>query len=173
MKKNQKEVKMPQAVVPTMRFEDLFLGWEAPPSYWAVTETELKMFAAAIGCNDPVYSDVEAAQKAGFPSIIAHPGFVNVWHFEPALLRSLNNNPVFPTMHNRTTLELHAPIFAGDMITCRIKVHDLTVSSKGKKFASWNIELYNGKGELVARKIHSSQWLSAWPNTKSGPRPLY
>lgn len=164
---------MPLAVVPTMRWEDLFPGWEAPPTYWAVTETELKMFASAIGCEDPVYLDDGAAKKAGFPSIVAHPGFINIWHFEPALLRAVSNNPVFPTMHNRTTLDFYAPIFAGDIITCKIKVHDKTMSSKGRKFASWNIEMHNQKGELVARKIHSSQWLSDWPGTKPGPRPLY
>lgn len=164
---------MPQAVVPTIRWEDLWPGWEAPPSYWAVTEFELKMFGSAIGCDDPVYTDEKAAQNAGFKTTVAHPGFINNWHYECALLRAMQNNPVFPTMHNRSTVEFFAPIYPEDIITCKISVHDKVESSKGRKFGSWLIELYNQDGELVARKIHSSQWFSEWPGTKAGPRPLY
>jgi len=164
---------MPQAVVPTIRWEDLWVGWEAPRTYWAVSANELVMFASAIGCDDPVYTDAEAAKKAGFKDIIAHPGFVNNWHFECALLRAMHNNPVFPTMHNRSKLELNAPIYPEDIITCVIKVGDKVKSSKGKRFAGWDIELYNQDGVMVAKKVHSSQWLSEWPDIKAGPRPLY
>jgi acyl dehydratase len=164
---------MPQAVVSTIRWEDLWPGWEVPLTYWAVTSEEMTRFASAIGSEDAIYTDEEAAQEAGFKTIVAHPGFINIWHFEPSLLRAVQNNPIFPTMHNRTKLELFAPIYPGDLITCKMKVHDKVESAKGRRFASWLIELYNQDGELVARKIHSSQWLKEWSGTKPGPRPLY
>jgi phosphoribosylformylglycinamidine synthase len=38
---------MPQAVVPTLKWEDLWKGWGFPEYYWAVTPNELMMFAQA------------------------------------------------------------------------------------------------------------------------------
>ena len=164
---------MPQAVVPLIRWEDLWEGWGFPEFYWAVTPSELKLFSQIIGATDPFYFDEEAARKAGLETIVFHGGYVNLFHFEKILLITFKTNPVYPTLHNRSQVDFFKPIYPGDILTIRAKVDKKIISTKGRRFAEFLIEIYNQDGELVARKRHSSLWLTEWPGTKSGPRPLY
>ena len=164
---------MPQAVVPTLKWEDLWVGWGFPEYYWAVTPNELMMFAQVIGAKDPIHFDEAAAKAAGLETICAHGGYLNIFHFEKVLVTAANTNPVFPTMHNRSKIDFFVPIYPGDILTIKSRIEDKVESSKGRRFAAFLIEIYNQKGEMVARKTHSSQWLKEWPGTKSGPRPLY
>ena len=164
---------MPQAVVPLIRWEDLWEGWGFPEFYWAVTPIEIKLFSKIIEAPEPFYFDEEEAKKVGFETIIAHGGYINLFHFEKILLITFNTNPVYPTLHNRSNVEFFKPIYPGDILTIKACVDKKIVSSKGRHFAAFRIEIYNQNRELVARKIHSSLWLTEWAGTKSGPRPLY
>jgi acyl dehydratase len=164
---------MPQAVVPLIRWEDLWEGWGFPEFYWAVTPSEIKLFSKIIEAPEPFYFDEEEAKKVGFETIIAHGGYINLFHFEKILLITFNTNPVYPTLHNRSNVEFFKPIYPGDILTIKACVDKKIVSSKGRHFAAFRIEIYNQNRELVARKIHSSLWLTEWAGTKSGPRPLY
>jgi len=171
---------MPQAVVPTIRFDDLYKGWEIPHYYWAVTPNEMKAFAQVVGCPDPLFMDENEAKKMGLDTIAAHPGYINLFHFECNLLRGAHNNPVFPTMHNASKVEFFRPIYPGDILTIKMRVHDKIISKKGRRFVAWEIELLDKDGNLVARKIHSSMWLKDDEaqdrfgiTPGMGPRPLY
>ena len=44
------------------------IGVESPPWIYEVTTTSVRAFARGVGYTDPVYFDVEAAQKAGYSS---------------------------------------------------------------------------------------------------------
>ena len=53
-----------------------FIGHQLPPSVLMVDRTRLQFFAKAIGETDPIYTDLAAAQAAGYPDLPAPPTFL-------------------------------------------------------------------------------------------------
>lgn len=60
------------------------IGVEGPPSTLEVTRSGIRMFARAVGYTDPIFYDVEEAQRRGYRDLVAPPGFMGTAVFRPS-----------------------------------------------------------------------------------------
>ena len=104
------------------------IGRTTTPQTFDIEKGRLKFFAKAIGETDPVYSDEDAAKKAGYKSLPAPATFLFCLEMET---NSLWDNiaamgvPVGKILHGSQSFTYHAPITAGDRITFITKVSDI------------------------------------------------
>jgi acyl dehydratase len=103
-----------------------YLGKTFPPGEpYEVSRVKLAEFADAIGDPNPVYRDRAAAQRAGFPDVIAPPTFPIVIGMassaraigDPGL--RLNYAMV---VHGDQRFEYSRPIVAGDVVTAQVTI---------------------------------------------------
>ena len=70
-----------------MALDRALVGRSYPPSaVYEVGRAKLAEFAAAIGDDDPVYRDADAARAAGHPDVIAPPTFAITVSLEAAFV---------------------------------------------------------------------------------------
>lgn len=111
------------------------IGRTTPPQTIDVEKGRLKFFAKAIGETDPVYTDEDAAEAAGYSALPAPPTFAFCLEMET---NSLWDNiaamgvPVGKILHGSQTFKYLAPILAGDRITFVTKVSDIYDKKGGK-----------------------------------------
>lgn len=116
-----------ELVTPELR---ALIGKEWPPVVYEVDRTGIRMWANAVGLEDPVYHDEEAARERGFERLPAPPGFVGfprtrpgdpvpgppIRGLHPDLVRSLNGG---------TEFEYRSPILAGDELVATTTITDI------------------------------------------------
>jgi len=135
-----------------MAFADL-IGKHYPPYSFEVEKGRVKMFAEAIGCDDPVHCDAQAAKSAGHPAIPAPPTFGFTVMMEGGglfnILKDLDIPPT-RTVHGNQGFHYLKPIYAGDTITGRQTITDI-YDKKGGALVFIEVEnaLSNGAGEPV------------------------
>jgi acyl dehydratase len=128
-------------------------GKEYPPNDpLEVTEESIKEFADAIGDQNPVYRDAEAARAAGHPAIIAPPTYLTKLNFlygpqmilDPEL--GLNYAMV---VHGEQEYVYERPIRAGDVLVGRLRI--TSIASKGaNEFMVSEAAIETTSGERVA-----------------------
>ena len=98
------------------------VGVESDPITYEVEKGAIVKFAQAIGDNNPIFNNEEAARDSAYGGIIAPPTF----------MRSLISNPVpdFNNPYNAVVdggseWEYYEPVRPGDRITVRTKIADL------------------------------------------------
>ncbi len=111
------------------------IGRESPPWTLEVTTTSVRAFARGVGYTDPVYYDVEAARKAGYPSLPAPPSYLGTPVFIPGLSSDTFSGPVqgqprvqhgLPgLLDGGTEIEYFGPICAGDTLSVVSKIAEL------------------------------------------------
>ena len=93
------------------------VGRSYPPSaVYEVGRTKIAEFAAAVGADDPVHRDAEAARAAGHPDVIAPPTFAIVVSLEAAFV--VLGDPEVEldysrVVHGEQKFTHHRPIRAG------------------------------------------------------------
>jgi hypothetical protein len=113
------------------------IGVDTPATVYEVTTTGVRMFARAVGYDDPVYYDRAEARRRGFRDLPAPPGFLGAAVFHPE-----TSNPIFSTprdsqprvrspykliLNGGTHVEYTGEdIVAGDELTARSKLERLT-----------------------------------------------
>ena len=117
------------------------IGVESPPWTYEVTTTSVRSFARGVGYTDPVYFDVEAARKAGYPSLPAPPTYLGTPVFIPGQSSDTFSGPNLggPRVNHGlpglldggTETEYLEQICAGDTLVVTSKVSDLTVRESG------------------------------------------
>jgi acyl dehydratase len=126
-------------------------------TYDAVTYTvgreKIREYASAIGAENPVHHDADAAKAAGYRDIVAPPMFCVVYSsravapgiFDPEV--GIN----FATMvHGGQTFEWGEPVCAGDEITTFTKVTEI-YEKDGKGFYVFESLSSNQDGDEVVR----------------------
>jgi acyl dehydratase len=103
------------------------IGRDWPPVVLEVDRPGIRMWARAVGIDDPVFFDEDVARARGLPGLPAPPGFVGwprtgpndpepgppVRGLHPDLARSLNGG---------TEFEYLAPIVAGDELVATTRI---------------------------------------------------
>ena len=133
------------------------IGKDWPPVELDVDRTGVRMWARAVGFEDPVFYDEDVARERGFASLPAPPGFVGAprWRpddpepgppirgLHPELTRSLNGG---------TEFEYRAPILAGDTLvaTTRIVAVEEKDGKVGRMLIFRRETTYRRDGEDVA-----------------------
>ena len=106
------------------------VGREWPPVVHEVDRPGIRMWARAVGFDDPVYYDEDVARERGFERLPAPPGFVGwprmkpgdpdpgppIRGLHPDLTRSLNGG---------TEFTYAAPILAGDELVASTRIVDV------------------------------------------------
>jgi acyl dehydratase len=128
------------------------VGRSYPPSaVYEVGRAKIAEFAKAIGADDPVHRDVEAARAAGHPDVIAPPTFAIVVSLEAAFVVlgdpdvSLDYSRV---VHGEQKFAHHRPIRAGDRLVATTTI-DAIRSVAGNDLLTTRVDLATEDGEAV------------------------
>ena len=129
------------------------VGKEWPGSTYQVGREKIKEYANALGIDNPVHLDVEAARAAGFRDVVAPPMFAVVYS-SPAMAPAILDPEVelnFAAMvHGGQEFAWDEPACSGDEITTSTKC--LSIEEKdGKGFYVFETNSVNQDGAQVAR----------------------
>jgi acyl dehydratase len=128
------------------------VGRSYPPSaVYEVGRAKIAEFAAAIGADDPVHRDVDAARAAGHPDVIAPPTFAIVVSLEAAFV-VLGDPDVeldySRVVHGEQKFTHHRPIRGGDRLVATTTI-DAVRSVAGNDLLTTRVELATEDGEAV------------------------
>jgi acyl dehydratase len=129
------------------------VGKEWPGSTYQVGREKIKEYASAVGIDNPVHFDVEAARAAGFRDVVAPPMFAVVYS-SPAMAPAILDPEVelnFAAMvHGGQEFEWDEPACSGDEVTTTAKC--LSIEEKdGKGFYVFETNSVNQDGAQVVR----------------------
>ncbi|OGP67999.1 MAG: hypothetical protein A2W27_03800 [Deltaproteobacteria bacterium RBG_16_44_11] len=142
------------------------LGMDFPVYTMVVEKTKIAEFAAAVALKDstreidPIYYDEEAAKKAGYKGIPVPPTFMTSCFFwtdglmgiVKALGVDLGN-----LLHSEEEYEYFGNIYAGDIITRKMKVVEMYERGKRDRIGRFvdvtvlETKVINQRGELVVK----------------------
>ncbi len=135
-----------------MTLDRALVGRGYPPSaVYEVGRAKIAEFAAAIGADDPVHTDVEAARAAGHDDVIAPPTFAIVVSLEAAM--SVLQDPDVAldysrVVHGEQRFAHHRPIRAGDRLVATTTI-DAARTVAGNDLLTARVELATEGGEPV------------------------
>lgn len=122
----------------------------APP--YRVTREKVAEFARAVGEDDPVCLDPEAARAAGHPDVVAPPTFTVT--FTMPLIEAFLKDPALGwdysrMVHADQSISLRRPVYGGDELVTTIHVEDLTTRA-GSHLLTLRCDIADGSGAEVA-----------------------
>ena len=140
------------------------LGMELPVYTFRVEKDRIAELAIAVSQKEnkeqinPIYYDEEAAKKAGYQGIPVPPTFPTCTFFWTggglvALTKTLGID-LNKLLHREEEYEYFGSIYAGDVITRKMKVTDMFEKGKKVRFVSVTVletEIINQRGELVLK----------------------
>jgi len=140
------------------------LGFEFPVYTFTVEEEKIIEFAIAVSQKDsreqinPIYYDEGAAKKAGYQGIPIPPTFPTNTFFWTggglmATIKALGID-LNKLLHREEEYEYFGIIYAGDVITRKMKVIDMFEKGKRDRRIEVTVleaELINQRGELVLK----------------------
>lgn len=129
-----------------------FVGRSYPPaSAYEISRAKIAEFANAIGDDNALYRDPEAAVAAGYPDVIAPPTFLTIINL-PAIER-LAADPALGLdyarmVHGDQNFSHVRPVHAGDTVAVTTHIEDI-FSRAGNDFLSVRGDITDAAGELV------------------------
>jgi hypothetical protein len=133
------------------------VGIEFAPYSFEIEKGKIREFVAAIGDQNPIYYDLEAAQKEGFERIPIPLTFLQVvdswggYNFQQKMER-MKLNPV-RVLHGEQSFELIDDIYAGDKLNVEMKIVNVDVktgSTGGMDLITTENHYRNKENKLVA-----------------------
>ena len=106
-----------------MRLKQL-IGTASTPRTFEVEKGQIRRFAAAIGEADPIHFDEQAAQAAGFATLVAPPTFATALITPEVFLADFGWDAQ-NVMHRAEEYEYFRPICAGDVLTIAHRISDV------------------------------------------------
>ena len=128
-------------------------GKRYPPYQYEVGKEKIREYAHAVGEDDPVYFDREAAKKAGFRDIPAPPMFAVVYSagsVGPAVVDPEVGVNLGMMVHGGQEFVWGEPVCAGDTISTETTVKDI-YEKDGKGFYVFESVSSNQDGREVVR----------------------
>jgi acyl dehydratase len=132
-----------------------YIGHVRPPTTIKVEAGQLRFFLKAIGEDDPVYHDVEAARAAGYRDIPIPPTYL----FCLQMMSSTKSYALYQELgieigrllHGEQGFVYHAPICVGDELTFRLQISDIQDKKGGAMtLLTQQIRVENDHGVHVA-----------------------
>jgi acyl dehydratase len=135
-----------------MALDRALVGRSYPPSaVYEVGRAKIAEFAAAIGEDDPVHRNADAARAAGHPDVVAPPTFAIVVSLEAAFV-VLSDPGVgldySRVVHGEQKFIHHRPIRAGDRLIATTTI-DAVRSVAGNDLLTTRVDLATEDGEAV------------------------
>ncbi len=128
-------------------------GKTYPPYEYEVGKEKIREYAFAVGEDNPVYFDREAAKQAGFRDIPAPPMFAAVYSagsVGPAVLDPEVGINLGMMVHGGQEFEWGEPVCAGDTITTESTVKDI-YEKDGRGYYVFESVSRNQEGQQVVR----------------------
>ena len=131
-----------------------WIGHELTPSVMTIDRSRLQFFARAIGETDPVYTDVAAAQAAGYADLPVPPTFLFGAELDSGASDRLVADlgiPFANLLHGEQRFTYHHPACAGDTVTVRSRITDVYDKKGGAlEFVVKSSNATNQAGVLLA-----------------------
>jgi acyl dehydratase len=100
------------------------IGKEVKLGTFPVTAEDIAAFAKAVGDLNPLYLDTEAAQQAGYPTVIAPPTFC--MHLRGGrMMPEVPLEPGMVSLHAGQEIEFYDEIYAGRSYTATAKLAEV------------------------------------------------
>ena len=119
---------------------------------YTVDRDAVNIFVEAIGEQDPIYRDPEAAKAAGYPEQVAPPTFITVIQLQTSGQVVLDQElglDYSRVVHGEQAYRYERPLFVGDRIRATPRLSDI-VTKKSNEFLTIESEVHDaGSGELV------------------------
>ena len=131
-----------------------FIGREYPASEtYEVSRELIRRFAAAIGDDNPAYTDIEAAKALGHPDVIAPPTFLTVLTFRyaaegPVVDPALGLNYAL-VVHGEQKFVHHRPVRAGDVLKVSSSIVDIRDAGRNELMTT-KTTVVTTEGEPIA-----------------------
>ncbi|MFQ5860917.1 MAG: MaoC family dehydratase N-terminal domain-containing protein [Dehalococcoidia bacterium] len=135
-----------------VEFDRSLLGKEIPSGPFQVTREVILDYCRAIGETSPLYTDEEAARKAGHLALLAPPAFCTIFASR-VVLKDINLKFGRVRVHAGQAMESLTPIVAGDVLTASTHLKDVyakTGRSGMMVFIVWETVFTNQDGVRVA-----------------------
>jgi acyl dehydratase len=129
------------------------VGKEWPPAEYEVGREKIREYAYAVGENDPVHHDPEAARAAGFRNVVAPPMFCVVYSapaVAPGVLDPEVGINLAAMVHGSQEFVWGEPVCAGDVITTTATLTD-AYEQDGKGFYVFESVSENQDGQETVR----------------------
>jgi acyl dehydratase len=134
------------------------IGKEWPAVTYQVGREKIKEYARALGIDNPVHFDVEAARAAGFRDVVAPPMFAVVYSgpaMAPAIFDPEVGINLATMVHGGQLFEWDEPACSGDEITTTPKCTEI-YEKDGKGFYVFESVSVNQDGDQVVRAVWSN-----------------
>jgi acyl dehydratase len=129
------------------------VGKTYPPFEYEVGREKIREYASAVGEDDPVHHDRDAAREAGFRDVVAPPMFAVVYSagaMGPAIVDPDVGINLPLMLHGGQEFVWSEPVCAGDTITTTAEVKEI-YERDGKGFYVFESVSTNQDGEEVVR----------------------
>jgi acyl dehydratase len=127
------------------------VGKTYPPTSYAVGREKVREFAAAVGEENPLHNDLDAAREAGYADVVAPPMFAVVFSgraMAPALFDPEVGIDFSRMVHGGQEFVWGPPVVAGDEIATEVEVKDVAERG-GLQFFVFESRSTNQNGETV------------------------
>jgi acyl dehydratase len=135
-----------------------FIGRTAPTrATFEVTRNDIRRFARAIGDDNPVYFDVEAAKALGHRDLVAPPTFLIAANAESpggGFIHDPELGLQFAmVVHGEERFEFERPLYAGDVLEISTRIADIRDAGRNELMTLESEVTSNG--EVVARVFNT------------------
>ncbi len=135
-----------------MPLDQSLIGRSYPPSRpYEVGREKIREFAAAIGDDNPAYSDPEAAAALGYPDVIAPPTFPIVFTMQatrPALFDPEIGIDYSMVVHGEQRFVYTRPLHPGDRLVSTVTIEGARTSA-GSDILSLRVDAADEGGAHV------------------------
>jgi len=133
-----------------------FIGKSFPPFTFEVDKSKIRELVQALGEDNPIFTDDQAARSAGLPGIVAPPTFPTLFKMwgeggNRTLIEAMGGDPL-RVLHGEEEYEYHGFIRPGDLITGQstvISIDEKEGRSGHLDIAVVETEYRNQQAELV------------------------
>ncbi|MFC5142774.1 MaoC family dehydratase N-terminal domain-containing protein [Actinomycetospora rhizophila] len=134
-----------------MPLDASFVGRTWPAETYEVSLEKIREFATAIGADDPVHHDRDAAREAGHPDVVAPTTFPVVFTW-PATRRVVDDPALgldfTRVVHRDQSVEVTRPLHAGDVVTSVVAVDDIR-DLAGNDVITFRVDVTDADGATV------------------------
>ncbi|GAA4866437.1 FAS1-like dehydratase domain-containing protein [Actinomycetospora straminea] len=134
-----------------MPLDASFAGRSWPAETYEVSLEKVREFAAAIGADDPVHHDRDAARAAGHPDVVAPTTFPVVFTW-PATRRVVDDPALgldfARVVHRDQSIEVTRPLYAGDVVTSVVVVDEIR-DLAGNDVITFRVDVTDADGAAV------------------------
>ncbi|MDP9343530.1 MAG: MaoC family dehydratase N-terminal domain-containing protein [Actinomycetota bacterium] len=116
-----------------------------------VERDRVVQFADAIGDDNLIYRDAEAAKAAGFPEQVAPPTFPTTMQLQTSgqvVLDPELGLDYSRVVHGEQEFELRRPVVVGDVLTATPRIADI-YAKKSNEFLVTESEIRDASGDVV------------------------